>query len=349
MTNSYFRPVGLLCGSDAQRAVLSGDALPLAGGPLAFTHIVNIRRDGEPIEIPARVWANETGNSDIYRRLTSPRQPIAGLYFNRTQIMGVLNMTPDSFSDGGAYNNVEQAILRAGEMADHGIDVWDVGGESSRPGAEPVSEEEEIERVLPIIRILREFERLPISIDSRNPNVFRRAAECGASLINDITALTHQSDSLDIAAQLQRPIILMHAKGDPKTMQDAPRYNNVVLDVYDYLKARLEACSRAGISRAHCIIDPGIGFGKTREHNLAILSSLSLFHSLGCPILIGASRKSFMAKLPGGATGNTRLGGSLAVAVMAAQQGVQILRVHDTQETVQAMALLESVRSAGEH
>jgi dihydropteroate synthase len=254
--------------------------------------------------------------------------------------MGVVNVTPDSFSDGGRYDTTDAAIEHALQLEAEGSDLLDIGGESTRPGADPVHLEEECRRVLPVIAALARRSRARLSVDTRKAEVMRRAAGEGAHIINDVSALTHDPRSLSTAAELGLPVILMHALGDPRTMQDKPAYNDVVLDVYDMLEARIEACERAGIARARLVVDPGIGFGKTLAHNLALLGSLSVFHGLGCGVMLGASRKSFIGKLTGAEAGD-RLPGSLAAALLGAAQGVQILRVHDVAATRQALAVWE--------
>lgn len=300
-------------------------------------------RDGDRIERRRFSAADALANSDppvaeLVARVQCPRASVAGLVLDRPRIMGIVNVTPDSFSDGGRYLAADAAIAHALQLEAEGADILDVGGESTRPGAEPVGIEEECRRVLPVIEALSKRSRARISIDTRNGEVMRRAAQAGAHLINDVSALTHDHQSLAAAAATGLPVVLMHMLGDPRTMQAAPAYADVVLDVYDVLEARLAACEAAGIARERLIVDPGIGFGKTLAHNLALLGSLSIFHGLGCAILLGASRKSFISKLTG-AGADDRLPGSLAAALGGASQGVQILRVHDVAATRQAIAL----------
>jgi dihydropteroate synthase len=204
--------------------------------------------------------------------------------------------------------------------------------------------EEELRRVIPVVAALAGKARVPICIDTRNAEVMRRAAQAGARILNDVAALGHDPNALQVAAETGLPVVLMHAQGDPRTMQKDPRYDDVVLDVYDWLEARIGACEQAGIPRARLIVDPGIGFGKTLAHNLALIASLSAFHGLGCPILLGASRKSFIARLAGPAPADERLPGSLAAALLGAAQGVQLLRVHDVAATRQALAVWEAAQ-----
>ncbi len=257
-------------------------------------------------------------------------------------LMGILNVTPDSFSDGGRFLDVAAAVAHAGQMIAGGAGIIDIGGESTRPGAAPVGIDEELARVIPVVTALKDC-GAPLSIDTRHSQVMRAALDAGASIINDVSALTADPDSLAVAAGSDARVVLMHAQGDPRTMQDSPRYMDVVAEVYDYLAQRIGACQRAGIDTGRLIVDPGIGFGKTLEHNLTLLRDLRRFHPLGCPILVGASRKSFLSRLSGGASADARLPGSLAAALAAIHQGVHILRVHDVAETRQALAVWQAI------
>jgi len=280
------------------------------------------------------------------QRLQQPRVPIAGLAVDRTRVMGVVNVTPDSFSDGGRYLAPEAAIAHGVRLEAEGADILDIGGESTRPGSDPIDMEEECRRVLPVIEGLAKQVRVPLSIDTRNAEVMRRAAQAGARIINDVSALTHDPRSLEVVAATGLPVVLMHAQGDPRTMQHNPTYADVVLDVYDALESRVEACERAGIPRERLVVDPGIGFGKTLAHNLALLGSLTIFHGLGCAVLLGASRKSFIGKLAM-TPSDDRLPGSLSAALLGVAQGVQILRVHDVAATRQALAVWQGTIGQG--
>jgi dihydropteroate synthase len=261
--------------------------------------------------------------------------------------MGIVNATPDSFSDSGHHFDPAAAIAHGEAMIRAGAAFIDVGGESTRPGAEPVAVEEEIRRVVPVIasiRVMAEVAGKTISIDTRNARTMQAALDAGATMINDVSALSHDPDSLAVAARAAGPVVLMHMQGEPPTMQAAPAYDDVVLDVYDALGARIAAAEAAGIGRSRIVVDPGIGFGKTVEHNLALLSQLSLFHGLGVPLLVGASRKGFIGKLSAGEPAGQRLGGSLAAGLAAIGQGARIVRVHDVAETLQALRVIAAIR-----
>ena len=265
--------------------------------------------------------------------------------------MGIVNVTPDSFSDGGRHFDAASAIAHGLKLAGDGADILDVGGESTRPGADPVSAKEELRRVLPVIEALAEKSSAVISIDTRKGVVAKAAMAAGASIWNDVTALCHAPDSLEIAASLGCVVVLMHAKGDPKTMQNDPYYEDVVEEVFGFLKTRVDACLKAGIAKENIIVDPGIGFGKTLAHNLALLGRLNRFVELEPPVLLGASRKRFIAALdpvpdsPGEAD-ERRLGGSLAAVIEGRRRGASIFRVHDVAETRQALKIAAAIEMA---
>ncbi|MEM1129491.1 MAG: dihydropteroate synthase [Pseudomonadota bacterium] len=331
MSDTYFRP---LLSSDAARPP---GALSLAGGWTWFDRVACLRRGHDPEIRPA-----ETVPERVLGRLTALRAPIAGLSMKAPRVMGVLNVTPDSFSDGGDFDGLETATAQGRAMAEAGADILDIGGESTRPGATIVPDTQELTRVIPVIEVLAQGPT-PISIDTRKAPVAQAALAAGAAIVNDVSALTWDGDMSACVAQAGAPVCLMHALGDPTTMQDDPRYGDVVLDVYDALDARITAAEAAGIPRDRIVIDPGIGFGKTVAHNIALLRALSVFHGLGCAILLGVSRKRFIGVIGREPQAKARMPGSIAVALAAVAQGVQILRVHDVAETVQAIRLFQAV------
>ncbi len=343
----YPRPVGILAGAAARAALAAGTGRRLAGGRLVFTGCEVLVRDGgmvwtavAPIgEVLA--WAEAVGAKRLPRlvdTVAAPRAPLAGLALGRPLIMGIVNVTPDSFSDGGAYFDPAAAIAHGKGLLEAGADILDVGGESTRPGATPVAVEEELRRVLPVLRGLAPSGAV-LSIDTRHGRVMAEALAAGAALVNDVSALTHDPQSLTVVAESGAPVILMHMQGEPETMQVDPRYDHAPLDVYDYLAARVEACTAAGIERTRIVVDPGIGFGKTGAHNVEILDRLGLYHALGCAVLVGLSRKRFIAGLSKDEPPHARIPGSLAGALAALDQGAQIVRVHDVAETRQALAV----------
>lgn len=258
--------------------------------------------------------------------------------------MGIVNVTPDSFSDGGEAYRVDDAVRRGEQMLADGADILDIGGESTRPGAEPVSVDEELARVIPVIERLARAGAL-ISIDSRRAAVMRAALQAGAAIVNDVTALTGDPDSMSVVAESDASVVLMHMQGEPRTMQQNPTYDDAPTDIRDYLAARIAACAAAGIGVARIAVDPGIGFGKTLDHNLEVLARMDIFHGLGCAVVLGASRKSFIGRLAGEETAARRAPGSIAVALAARRLGVQIYRVHDVAETRQALTVWDAVHA----
>jgi len=270
--------------------------------------------------------------------------------FSQPKIMGILNVTPDSFSDGGQYDTLDIAVKQAMRLIDEGADILDIGGESTRPGALEVSVKDEINRTVPVIKTIREatrdFDRDPlISIDTRKADVAEAAILSGADIWNDVSALGFDPRSPALAAELACPVILMHAQGSPETMQDNPDYENVISDILGWFETRIKAVIEAGVDPDNITIDPGIGFGKRQEDNLAIFRHLDTFKDLGFPMLVGASRKSFIGRIDG-SNAEDRLGGSLASALWSANAGAHILRVHDVKETVQAVKVWEAIHHA---
>ncbi|MGH6975317.1 MAG: dihydropteroate synthase [Stellaceae bacterium] len=344
------RPVATITGEVAAASVRNGTAHWLAGSARAFGAVELLCRTANGIAttvtpVPELMHALK-GEPELrakmeaaLHRLTEPRPNWAGFAFDRTLIMGILNVTPDSFSDGGQFADPAHAIAHGRALVAAGADIVDVGGESTRPGATPVSPDDEFARIGPVIQALVAAGTV-ISVDTRHASVMTRALEAGARIVNDIAALS-QPSAVEVAAKTRAPVVLMHMQGDPSTMQRAPRYDLASLDIVEFLEARIAACVNAGVAHDAIVVDPGIGFGKTKAHNLEILARIGLLHDLGTGVLIGASRKSFL----GGAV-EARLAGSLAVAIHAVQQGVQILRVHDVAETRAAVAATEALATA---
>ncbi|TXI02204.1 MAG: dihydropteroate synthase [Pseudorhodobacter sp.] len=312
-------------------------ALALAGGWCWFDRVEVLTR-GEASQVVGLGDLTEAERA----RLSAPRADFGGLAMNSPRVMGILNITPDSFSDGGLFLRPEAALMQARRMAD-GADILDIGGESTRPGSAEVPVEEETRRTAPVIAALRAGGlALPISIDTRKAAVAKAAFDAGATILNDVTALGFDPAMAGEAARAGVPVILMHSIETPATMQDDPRYDDVLLDVYDALAQRLAEARAAGIPEGRLAIDPGIGFGKTLEHNLALLARLSLFHNLGVPVLLGASRKRFIGTIGAEAEAARRMPGSLAVALAGVAQGMQMIRVHDVAETRQALRLWQA-------
>ncbi|RUO99418.1 dihydropteroate synthase [Hyphomicrobium sp.] len=347
----YLQPTAIFWDRGERRAIDEADVpqwkgLPLAGGRLSFAALDVLTRGAPETKRRTVVlgdafsgdWGREAlAAADILQELSEPRARLAGLSLDRPRIMGIINVTPDSFSDGGEFGSAREAIDHGLRLIEEGADILDIGGESTRPQADYVSAEEEIRRVIPVIEGLRARTDAVISIDTRKAEVMKRAAASGADILNDVSAFTHEPDSLEVATETGLPIIIMHAQGDPKTMNDNPQYDDVVLDVFDYLEGRVQACIAAGIPKAKIVADPGIGFGKHLHHNVAVMAGLPLYHGLGVPLLLGASRKKMIGQLCNVESAKDRMPGSLACAISGAAAGIQMVRVHDVAETKQAI------------
>lgn len=312
----------------------AGQVAPLAGSRAVwFNQITDLR--GVPFH---------TLGPDATATLSTLRAAVDGITLDRPRIMGIVNTTPDSFSDGGRFNTLESAVAHAHALIGAGADILDIGGESTRPGASEVAIEEEIRRTAPVIvRLRAENVRTPISIDTRKAAVAQAALDAGATIVNDVSALTFDPAMAATVAKAGVWLCLMHAQGAPQTMQIAPHYADVTIDVCDFLQDRLFAARDAGIKADRLIVDPGIGFGKTTEHNLTLLRNLAVLHTFGCPILLGVSRKRFIGQIGRAEAADDRMPGSVAVALFGAAQGAQILRVHDVAETRQALYLWEAM------
>lgn len=349
----YLRPVGFLdapFGLDGKVARLAGglgwfsavEIVAVAGARLAKVELVPIS------DAPAA--AERLGLGNVWRNLVSPRPPLSLgeriVRLDQPQVVGIVNATPDSFSDGGRLSGSAAAAEAGHRMSAAGAAIVDVGGESTRPGAKPVWEGDETARVEPAIRSLA-ASGTAVSVDTRKAAVMEAALAAGAAMVNDVSALTFDDRAAEVVAKAGCPVVLMHHLGTPETMQVAPSYDRPVpFEVYDWLEARIAAAEAAGIARERIVVDPGIGFGKTVQHNLQLLNGLALLHGLGCAVMVGASRKRMIGALAGEAGVGERLPGSIALALKAAEQGAQLLRVHDVPETVQAFRVWRGLRDA---
>ena len=330
-----------------------GKVARLAGGLNWFAAVELIRLDRrkrQSVELVSVDGLEERFDDDMaiqWQALTSVRSPLRlgdrSIRLDQPQVMGIINATPDSFSDAGRFADAASAAEAGSDMASKGAAIIDVGGESTRPGAKAVWEGDEIERVVPVIRQLSGG-GAAVSIDTRKADVMTAALEAGARMINDVSALTYDERASSVVAASNVPVVLMHHRGPPETMQDDPHYDDVLIEVYLWLEERIRAALETGIQRDRILVDPGFGFGKKLAHNLELMNGLALFHSLGCPLVIGASRKRTIGALSGEAPAEDRLGGSVAFALKAAEQGVQILRVHDVPETIQALRVWRGMR-----
>jgi dihydropteroate synthase len=354
MSGIYLRPTGFV--DSPQRH--DGACARLAGTMLWFSQIEYIDKSAGVSLIDVNGWDAFTAAmpddkkarvTKLYARMTAPRAAFQmgerTIRLDQPQVMGIVNMTPDSFSDGGKHADIEASVEAAFAMTSAGAAIVDVGGESTRPGAPLVWEGEEIARVEPLIKRLS-TSGTAISIDTRKAAVMEAAVAAGATMINDISALLFDDRALEVAKALNMPVVLMHAPSQGSDPHKGGDYNDVVIDVFDWLEARVNAVEAAGISRDRILIDPGIGFGKSLSDNLAIVNNLSIFHAIGCPILFGASRKRLIGALSNEAPVEHRMGGSIFLAMKAVEQGAHIVRVHDAAETVQAVQVWRGLRDA---
>jgi dihydropteroate synthase len=346
----YLRPTGFI---DAPFGY-DGRVARLAGGLAWFSAVEAIGPDGSellPVEaVEERLAGLGEGAAAAWANLTAPRAPLKLgeriVRLDQPQVVGIVNVTPDSFSDGGRLEDPQAAAEAGHAMTSAGAAIVDVGGESTRPGAQPVWEGDEAARVVPVVRQLAGA-GAAVSVDTRKASVMEAALDAGAAMVNDVSALTWDSRAAEVLAQARCPVVLMHHQGPPETMQHNPRYDRpVLLEIYDWLEERIRTAMSAGIARERIVVDPGFGFGKTVQHNLQLMNGLAMLHGLGCPVMIGASRKRTIGALSGEVPADQRLPGSIAFALKAAEQGVQLLRVHDVPETVQALRVWRGLRDA---
>ena len=334
---TYWRPIAM---SDPARPE---SALPLAGGWCWFDRVETWERGG-----PRRLLPASDLPPEMRDRLTAPRMPVAGLALDAPRVMGILNVTPDSFSDGGRHFSQAQALDHARGMVAAGAEMIDIGGESTRPGAEDVPVPEEISRTAPVTAGWVAESGVPVSIDTRKAAVAEAAVAAGAALVNDVTGLSYDPEMAGVVAQSGAALCLMHSRGTPGTMNALTGYDDVLAEVYDRLDTAVAEAEAAGIPRNRIVVDPGIGFAKTAEQNLILMRGLSLFHGLGCGILLGVSRKRFIGTIGGADVPRERMAGSVAVALAGIAQGAQIVRVHDVAETAQAIRLWQALAAPKE-
>jgi dihydropteroate synthase len=346
---TFLRPTGFVDSPFGH----DGKVARLAGGLNWFAAVELIRVEGhsrvatELVSVEGIESRFDQDMASHWQALTSPRAALQlgerTIRLDQPQVMGIINATPDSFSDGGQFADSVAAAEAGAQMAAQGAAIVDVGGESTRPGARSIWEGDEIERVVPVIRQLSTG-GAAVSVDTRKADVMTAAIEAGAHMINDVSALSYDQRSAEVAAAANVPVVLMHHKGAPEVMQDDPRYDDLLVEIYLWLEERVAFAEESGIARERILIDPGFGFGKNVGHNLELMNGLALFHSLGCPMIVGASRKRTIGALSGEAPADQRLGGSIAFAVKAVEQGAQIVRVHDVFETVQALRVWRGMR-----
>ena len=354
MRKYYTRPCNFYYGSNARRLVREKKAFSLAGNPnIAFDQLEIFQRKSRrivknelyPIDEIKTLDKKKVSiiNNDL-KNITSKRKSICGLKFDNTQIMGALNITPDSFSDGGLFFDEAKAYDQADLMIRSGATIIDVGGESTRPGAKVVNEKNEWERIKKvIIKLKKNFPKMPLSLDTRKSYVMKKGIECGVNIINDVSGLNFDKKSFDVINSQSIPFILHHMQGTPDTMQKNPKYDDALLDIYDFFEEKINFCIKKNFKKEFIVIDPGIGFGKNLEHNLRIMSKISTFHSLGCPILIGTSRKRFIEHIVTKFDTPDRTGGTLASVLCGLLQGVQLFRVHNVKEVNQGILVFNKI------
>ena len=333
-----FNPIGLLTGDTAARAVSEGTAFTLAGGPVAFSAVETLTRHKADIRFD---YAPAVEEPDAVVTLKPGRAPFAGIDLTRPVVMGVVNVTPDSFSDGGDFFDPARAVDQALKLSAEGAAIIDIGGESTRPGAPPITVEEEITRVIPVIEAAVSG-GITVSVDTRRSLVMQAAIDAGAGIVNDISALSNDCDALEVLAASDASVVLMHMQGSPETMQHTPLYRLASYDIFEWLSARVEVCVAGGISRDRIAVDPGIGFGKSDGHNMEILQRVGAFHGTGCIVAIGVSRKSFIGRITGVENPRDRLPATVAATMLALSRGVQIHRVHDVAAAVEAIAIWDA-------
>ena len=353
MKKYYTRPCNFYYGNYAKKLIKKKKAFPVAGNlNIAFDQVEIFQRKKKGI-VSSKIYpitkikylGNElpTIRKDLFK-ITSKRKSICGLKFDRPQIVGVLNVTPDSFSDGGLFFDQSKAYDQTKLMISNGATIIDIGGESTRPGSKVVNEKEEWNRIKNIIiKIKKNFPKIPLSLDTRKSYVMKKGIESGVNIINDVSGLNFDEESFSIISSKKIPFILHHMQGTPDTMQKNPKYEDALLDIYDFFEEKINFCIKKNFKQQFIVIDPGIGFGKNLEHNLRIMSKISTFHSLGCPILIGTSRKRFIEHIVTKFDTPDRTGGTLASVLYGLLQGVQLFRVHNVKEINQGILVFNKI------
>jgi len=354
MRKYYTRPCNFYYGNYAKKLVKKKKALPLAGNPnIAFDQLEIFHRKKRKTVKNIICPINKIENlkkeikfiikTDL-KKITSKRKSICGLKFDYPQIMGILNITPDSFSDGGLFFNKSKAYDQADLMIKGGATIIDIGGESTRPGSKVVNEKKEWDRIKnTIIKLKKNFPNIPLSLDTRKSYVMKKGTECGVNIINDVSGLNFDSEAFKVISLKNIPFILHHMQGTPDTMQKNPKYDDVLLDIYDFFEKKINLCLKKKYKKELILSDPGIGFGKNLNHNLRIMSKISIFHSLGCPILIGTSRKRFIEHIVTKFDTKDRTGGTLASVLYGLLQGVQLFRVHNVKEINQGILVFNKI------
>ena len=354
MTKYYTRPCNFYYGSYARKLIIEKKAYPLAGNSnIAFDQIeFFIRKNGKVIKnIFYSIHKIKNVNKKVIsiikkdlKKIISKRKSVKGLKFNKPQIMGILNLTPDSFSDGGLFFKKSSAYKQAAIMIKNGASIIDIGGESTRPNSQTVNETNEWIRVKDTIKkIKKKFKKIPLSLDTRKSNIMKKGIKNGINIINDVSGLNFDKKSFNVINSKKIPFVLNHMQGSPNTMQDNPTYDDVLLDIYDFFQEKINFCIKNKYKKEFIIIDPGIGFGKNLNHNLRIISKISIFHTLGCPILIGVSRKKFIEHIVTKFDTSDRTGGTLASVLYGLSQGVQIFRVHNVKEINQGILVFNKI------
>ena len=354
MREYYTRPCNFYYGNYAKRLITQKKGLTLAGNQnIAFDQLEIFKRKKRNIiksnsfsifEINSLNKEKKTIINADLKKITSKRKNIQGLKFNNTQIMGVLNVTPDSFSDGGLFFEESKAYDQVKLMVESGATIIDIGGESTRPNSKIVNDQDEWDRIKNIVvKFKKNFPNIPLSLDTRKSYVMRKGIEQGVDIINDVSGLNFDNKSFDLINSKKTPFVLHHMQGTPATMQKNPKYNDALLDIFDFFEEKINFCIKKKFKRESIIIDPGIGFGKNLEHNLRIMSKVSTFHSLGCPILIGTSRKRFIEHIVTKFDTSDRIGGTLASVLCGLLQGVQLFRVHNVKEINQGILVFKEI------